>query len=498
MTPAKKRTRSKQDEPMVIDPDGVRRWTDAARGSDRLIDDLLDAARRCAEATVDTGDATLLRDAAQRVAERLRQRETEVDRLFRITEQLNFGVSLDETLDFVYEALKDVIPYNRIGFSLINDEGTNVVARWARSDRAMKLTGGYTAALEGSTLKNILDTARPRIINDLEDYLAKKPSSESTRLVVAEGMRSSLTCPLIVQGRPVGFMFFSSVARDTYSDVHVAFFRQIAGTLSAVVEKGRLYTELDERNAIIARQNEVMTRDLDLARQVQLALIPAKAPEIPGLDVAFRYEPAIQVGGDLLDILPVEDGRVVLFVSDAMGHGASAALVVSVVKTALDAAVDADCAPADVLGRINRTLVGMLGFSFVTAACCLVDRDAHTVEIALAGHEPPLHLHADNGEVTGQGDGEMPLGISADVTYRSTTAGIAPGDVLLFFTDGIIEAMNGAREQYGIKRLAGQLRTHREDDVDALLDALRADLTGHTAGRPLADDLTLLVLKATE
>jgi len=482
MTPRKKRTPPTADEPIVVN------------GVVSPADDVVEAFRKLVRAHADD---VALRDAAERIVETLRRREAEVDRLLHITEQINIGVSLDETLDFVYDAMHDVIPYNRIGFSLINDDGRNVVARWARSDREMQLTGGYHAPLEGSTLKTILDTGRPRIINDLENYLASKPASDSTRLVVAEGMRSSLTCPLIVQGKPVGFMFFSSVETGTYSDAHVAFFQQIAGTLSAVVEKGRLYTELDEQRALIARQNETMTRDLDLARQVQLALIPEKVPEVPGLDLALRYEPAIQVGGDLVDVIRIDDTHVVLFVSDAMGHGASAALVVSVVKTVLDAAVDADCAPAEVLGHINKALTGMLGFSFVTAACCLVDLGVGTAEIALAGHEPAFHLHAATGEVLRQGDGDLPLGVSAEATYRAATVGIGPGDVLLLFTDGIVEAMDRDSRQYGMDRLADQLRAHSADTADALLDALRADLTRHTAGRPLADDLTLLVLKTT-
>ena len=236
---------------------------------------------------------------------RLRRREEESVRHMRITERINSGLMLDEILDSLYEEMREVIPYNRIGFALIDRQRGAVVARWARSDRPTLLHRDYDAPLAGSTLERIIETLGPRIINDLEAYLHEKPRSPSTELIVREGMRSSLTCPLIVQGKPVGFVFFSSVDKDAYSNAHVAFFQQIAGQLATIVEKGRLYSGLAEQKAVVDAQNLAMTRDLQMARQVQQNLTPRKPPRVPGLEIAFQYEPASQVGGDVLDIVPV-------------------------------------------------------------------------------------------------------------------------------------------------------------------------------------------------
>ena len=469
----------------------------AAAESERIVERFLAAVAPLAQAAPTEQHARRLLEAARNVAERLRLREAEFERLFRIAERVNYGVALEETLDFVYDQMREVIPYNRIGFSLINEDAGTVYARWARSDREMKLGLGYEAPLEGSTLKDILETAEPRILNDLGDYLKKKPSSESTRLVVEEGMRSSLTCPLIVRGKPVGFMFFSSVEESAYSDAHVAFFQQIAGQLSAIVEKGRLYTELDERKTIIERQNTAMTRELNLARQVQQALIPDRAPEVPGLEIAFEYEPAIQVGGDVLDVIPVDEHRTVLFVADAMGHGVPAALVMSVVKTSLSAAVDADAQPAAVLDSVNRALVNLFGFGFVTAACCLVDSQTRVAEIALAGHAPPMWFHAETGEVTSDGEGGLPLGLDAGAQYASARIELTPGDLLVFYTDGIIEAMNADEHQYGTERLTEQVHSGADRRARELLDAICSDLKHHLAGRQPSDDVTLLAVKLT-
>ena len=141
-------------------------------------------------------------------------------------------------------------------------------------------------------------------------------------------MRSSLTCPLIERGRPIGFLFFSSDRVGAYSRRHVTFFQQIAGQLSVIVEKGRLYSELAEQAATIERQNRQFTKELEMGRRLQRTMIPQRSLVLPGLDLAFLYEPAIQIGGDILDAVPLADGSLLAFVGDAMGHGVEAAMLI--------------------------------------------------------------------------------------------------------------------------------------------------------------------------
>ena len=199
------------------------------------------------------------------LARALESRNREAQKLDQITARINAGLLLDDILENVYHDFRKIIPYNRIGFSLIENDGQVVRARWAKSDQPeVKLTIGYVAPLEGSSLQTILTTGRPRILNDLAEYLEQKPDSESTRLIVAEGIRSSLTCPLIANGVPVGFMFFSSIQPNAFSEAHVETFSRIAGQLSVIVEKGRLVSELSERKAAIERQNEELRRLNDL------------------------------------------------------------------------------------------------------------------------------------------------------------------------------------------------------------------------------------------
>jgi signal transduction histidine kinase len=198
-------------------------------------------------------DVSRLGSALVTLGSSLEQRFKQLQRVVQVTEEINAGLLLDEILNDVYESFKDIIPYDRIGFSFIEkgDTGEVLRARWARSEApVMKITGGFWAPMKGSSLEEIVRTGEPRILNDLEEYLADHPDSSSTRLMVEEGMLSSLTCPLVANGKPVGFMFFSSMEKETYRNAHIALFQEIAGQLSLIVEKSRLYQELVELNEL--------------------------------------------------------------------------------------------------------------------------------------------------------------------------------------------------------------------------------------------------------
>jgi serine phosphatase RsbU (regulator of sigma subunit) len=311
-------------------------------------------------------------------------------------------------------------------------------------------------------------------------------------------MRSSLTCPLIVQDNPVGFVFFSSARPAVYSKVHVGFFQQIAGQLSSIVEKSRLYGELAQQKAMIEKQNLAMTRDLDMAHLVQQALIPHEPPQLAGLEIAFGYEPVVQVGGDVLDIIPIADGRVLFFVGDAMGHGVRAALVMSVVKAAIYSAVPVDPRPACVLASVNRTLDRLFGDYFVTAACCLVDPRGRRAELALAGAARPWHWSAKTGEVLQEGRPALPLGIAEATEYQAAPLDLGPGDALVFFTDGLVEAPNPRGKQYGDERLKTQILRHGRSSAAELCAGIRHDWESHCQDRSREDDVTLLAVKLVE
>jgi diguanylate cyclase (GGDEF)-like protein len=204
-------------------------------------------------------DVALLGKAIADLASDLAKKFVELDRLSTITEGANAELVLEDVLNFLYDSFRTVIPYDRIGLALLEDEGPIVRARWARTDaKEVFLKEGYAAQLKGSSLEEVIRIGKPRILNDLESYLRDHPWSESTRRIVQEGMRSSLTCPLKALGKPVGFIFFSSRNTHTYAEEHQDLFLRIAGEISMILEKSRLYQKVVDLNQrLLETQSEL-------------------------------------------------------------------------------------------------------------------------------------------------------------------------------------------------------------------------------------------------
>jgi signal transduction histidine kinase len=190
------------------------------------------------------------------------ERCRQLEKVSQVISKINEGLTLAEIMDCIYQEFRGLIPYDRMGLSLIEDGGKVVRAVWGKSALPkVCLPPDYTAALLGSSLEEIVRTNQPRVINNLAAYLENKPGSESTRLIVEEGIRASLTCPLIAGKKAVGFLFFSSKEVDAYAGVHVERFEMLAEAVSLIVEKGRLVTEL-------IRQKEAMDKQNDELRQL--------------------------------------------------------------------------------------------------------------------------------------------------------------------------------------------------------------------------------------
>jgi len=275
--------------------------------------------------------------ALQDLARALEARYQELQKLNRLTNHINSGLLLEEILEQVYNDFRDFIPYDRVGFALLEDGGRVLKAHWARTEYQPVLLGiHYMGNMSGSSLEKILVSGQPRIINDLETYLENKPESGSTRLIVEEGIRSSLTCPLIANGVPVGFIFFSSRLRDTYRSQHIELYLQIAGQLSVIVEKGRLVSELAEQKEKIEQQYQQMrhlmelqntfmgiaAHDLrspiasiqsvtDLLLTKEINLQPEEQLDFLG-DIRDQTQHMLGLLNDLLDVTRIEAGKLEL------------------------------------------------------------------------------------------------------------------------------------------------------------------------------------------
>ncbi|MHC4340452.1 MAG: PP2C family protein-serine/threonine phosphatase [Planctomycetota bacterium] len=232
--------------------------------------------------------------------------------------------------------------------------------------------------------------------------------------------------------------------------------------------------------------------------EIQQALLPAAPPRISTLDLAVHYRAVQQAGGDYYDFFRLPDGRWGILIADVSGHGTPAAVLMAITHSIAHLCGDEKASPGGMLSFLNRHLAARYtrkSGTFVTAFYGIYDPSTRELTYARAGHLPPrLKNCEDGGLVALEGEPGLPLGILPDQGYEDSTVVLRPCDQIILYTDGITEAANPAGDRFGPERLDRLLR-HCHRDADALLGTVLRALERFTAGRPLADDLTLLVAK---
>jgi phosphoserine phosphatase RsbU/P len=239
--------------------------------------------------------------------------------------------------------------------------------------------------------------------------------------------------------------------------------------------------------------DRVRVRDeLEVARELQADLLPHAAPALAGWRFAHSYRTANEVGGDYYDFTALPDGRLALAVGDASGHGMAAGLVMAIGNATLKTALDLDPAPAPVAAVLNRTLcrTGTLR-TFLSFFYALLDPATGRLEYFGAGHPFPLLLRRD-GRIEELGAGGLPLGVREPLAPPTAEATLAPGDLLVLFTDGLVEATDPAEQAFGFERLSSLV--YHGGSPQTLHDRVLAAFDAHVAGEPLRDDVTLVVV----
>lgn len=352
---------------------------------------------------------------------------------------------------------------------------------WEHWDQIESHTGGW--------LGELMDRDEPSFTGDLD--LRSDPVL-GDRLV---DFRSAMIIPLFDDGKALNWSVGLHREPNAFRAEQVEEFILRGNLIGRVTRNLVIQKELDALNAQFAEQ-------LQEIAAIQQSLLPAVTPTVPGLEIATSYLTSKHAGGDYFDFFEMEDGRFGVIIADVAGHGAGAATVVAILQALLHSAYAGDHDPAATLERVSRELVRKkIENNFVTAFYGVFDMHRRELVYSNAGHNRPLIRRA-SGEVEEVLDAvSIPLGITTDIGYETASCKINPGDTLVLYTDGIVEAFaprdaSGDREMFGKQRLIDTLRSC-SGEPDCVIDSIHRRLFEHTAQRTRDDDQTLVVLRAT-
>ena len=316
--------------------------------------------------------------------------------------------------------------------------------------------------------------------------------SPALQALKAAGVK--IAVPLVSQGELVGLLNLGPrLSEQDYSTDDRGLLNTLATQSAPAVRVAQLVRDQQTQ----ARANERIQHELRVAQLIQKTLLPKDLPALPGWQVTAYYQAARQVGGDFYDFIYFDDGRLGLVIGDVTDKGVPAALLMATTRSVLRAIAQRLVAPGQVLERVNEVLYPDIPPKmFVTCLYALLDPDSGHLQFANAGHDLPYHRHT-TGEVTELRATGMPLGLMPGMHYEEKEVWLAPGEIILFHSDGIVEAHNEHREMFGFPRLMRLVGEHEEDKTlkEFVLDDLAA-FTG--ADWEQEDDITMVTLQRSE
>jgi sigma-B regulation protein RsbU (phosphoserine phosphatase) len=450
---------------------------------DRLVGVLLLHARAADLAAAREPLAALAGPLAVAVSNAARHREARwyaglLATLYDIGKETASILELDELLARVAEVVKRVIDYEMFGILLLDEDSGELVLRKSVSygsipeKTRIRLGEGLCGAAALSK--------QPILVGDV--------SSDPRYLNLIPAARSELVVPLLNKDRLVGVFDLESTALHHFTEEHLKVLTPLASQVAGAIENARLVDELVEHK-------ERLDRELAIARRVQHGLFPEECPSGPGWDAASWFLPARELGGDLYDFYDFEEGVLGLAVGDVSGKGVPAALYGAFASGTVRTRAFERLTPANLLYRVNRTLRrrGVEGL-YCTLAYAVFDFRAGEVRLSNSGLPYPLHYRSETGACRPIEAAGVPLGALDGSTYEEFALPLRAGDVFVFYSDGVTEAVR-AGEDYGAERLRELVERQAGSDVAAIGDAIVDDLHAFLGDEEPSDDVTIVVVK---
>jgi len=440
-------------------------------------------------------DAEMLRQFGAHVAvaienARLFEHEREytdtLETLADIAREFGAILNLDELLTKIANLTKRVIDYRTFGILLLNDE---------TSELEMKVAVRYGDMVHLPRVKVGVGLVGYAALHK-EPVLVPDVSTDPRYIKIVDDAKSELAIPLMVKDRCIGVFDLESPELDAFTKNHVEILTLLASQAAVAIENARLYETI--------RANEIrLEKEVRFAQRVQHALLPTELPKrLKGVDVAARFAPARELGGDLYDFLAPEPNSLVVAVGDVSGKGVPAALYSAFAgelirsRTFRRRYAPERFSPAGVLASTNTILYErQLEEYYCTLAYAVFDFKRRNVTMANSGLPYPIRC---SGESVGQIElPGVPLGSFAGTTYDELSFDLACGDVFVFCSDGVSEANDALGREFGAERLIEVVRGARQTTARELVDAIFAAVQNFRGDTPPNDDMTAVALKIT-
>jgi sigma-B regulation protein RsbU (phosphoserine phosphatase) len=398
--------------------------------------------------------------------------------LNEIATELISILDLNPLLERVGQLLRRLIDYQMFSIMLLDEKGETLITRYSwrfgsaqPPMRRVSISSGLVgAAVREWRLINVRDVCKDA------RYVPMNPET-----------RSELVVPLFYKGRIIGVLDLEHTRANFFNEEHERMLTTLAAQVAISIENARLYQA-------VRTQERQLERDIAMAREVQLRLLPPTAPEMANAEMAVRFLPARGVGGDLYDFVDYGPGRTAIVLGDVSGKAAPAALFAALVSGIMRSAAQQHPQPAQLLASLNDALQERkLESQYVTMLFALWNDENRTLQVANSGAVQPIFCRGGES-VTVRAEG-FPLGLFPNVTYEELSLATQPGDAIVFVSDGILDAENAAEEMYGQERLSSLLCSHRDAPAKEIADAILSDVSRFQGDHDRFDDETIIVLK---
>jgi sigma-B regulation protein RsbU (phosphoserine phosphatase) len=300
--------------------------------------------------------------------------------------------------------------------------------------------------------------------------------------------RSEMVAPIISNDEVIGVFDLESDQFNAYSEDDLEVLMMLASQVAIIIEKVMLHEQLIEKKRLEGQ--------LEVARQVQLELLPARDPELAGFDISAYNFPTEEVSGDYYDWVRIYDDQIGVVIADVSGKGVPAAILMAFLRASLRAATHIGYATHISMAKVNFLLWESIESNqFVTAFYGILDAQKGTLAYSNAGHNPPLLVNAA-GTSRFIDKGEQPLGMFRETRYHQYYLDFEPGDVLVLYTDGATEANSPTGEEFGRERLAQAVKKAYDRPAREMIASLQMEILEWTANAGSSDDVTFFVIKA--